>query len=63
MTTFWAQLEESPFIRSVQLVQSEQVVQPGGQLVYQFQLNCEYAQPPLDMLETIPLFDPPAINP
>ncbi len=64
MTTFWRQLEESPFIRSVQLVQSEQVVQPGGQLVYAFQLDCVYARPPLDLLETIPLFgvDPPAIN-
>jgi len=56
MTTFWRQLEESPFIRSVQLVQSEQVLQPSGQLVYEFQLDCVYARPPLDLLETIPLF-------
>ena len=64
MTTFWRQLEESPFIRSVQLVQSQQVVQPAGQLVYEFQLDCVYARPPLDVLETIPLFgvDPPALN-
>ena len=63
MTTFWRQLEESPFIRRVQLVQSEQVLQPSGQLVYEFQLDCVYARPPLDLLETIPLFgvDPPAI--
>ena len=56
MTTFWRQLEESPFIRSVQLVQSEQVVQATGQLVYAFQLDCVYGRPSLDVLETIPLF-------
>ena len=56
MTRFWRQLEDSPFIRSVQLVQSEQILQPGGQLVVQFQLNCVYARPPLEFLETIPLF-------
>ncbi len=65
MTTFWRQLEESPFIRSVQLVQSEQVVQATGQLVYAFQLDCVYGRPSLDVLETIPLFgvdDFPAVN-
>ncbi len=64
MTTFWRQLEESPFIRSVQLVESQQVLQPGGQTVYAFQLDCVYARPPLELLETIPLFgvDPPALN-
>jgi len=56
LTTFWRQLQESPFIRNVQLVQTEQILQPGGQLVYQFQLNCVYARPPLEFLETIPLF-------
>ena len=63
LTTFWRQLQESPFIRSVQLVQTEQVLRPSGQLVYEFQLDCVYARPPLDLLETIPLFgvDPPAI--
>ncbi len=64
LTTFWRQLQESPFIRSVQLVQTEQILQPGGQLVYQFQLDCVYARPPLEFLETIPLFgvDPEPIN-
>jgi len=64
MTTFWRQLEESPFIRSVQLVQSEQIRQSTGQLVIQFQLDCVYARPPLEFLETIPLFgvDPEPIN-
>ncbi len=64
MTTFWRQLEESPFIRSVQLVQSESILQPTGQMAVQFQLDCVYARPSMEFLETIPLFgvDPPAIN-
>ncbi len=36
LTTFWRQLQESPFIRSVQLVQTEQVLETTGQLVYEF---------------------------
>ncbi len=56
LTTFWRQLQESPFIRSVQLVQTEQVLEPTGQLVYAFQLDCVYSPPPLDMVETVPLF-------
>ena len=56
LTTFWRQLQESPFIRSVQLVQTEQVVEPTGQLVYDFQLDCVYEAPPLEFLETVPLF-------
>lgn len=64
LTTFWRQLQESPFIRSVELVQTEQVVEPTGQLVYAFQLDCVYAPPPLEFIETIPLFgvDPLAVN-
>jgi len=64
MTLFWRQLQESPFIRSVQLVQTQQVLQPGGQLVVEFQLDCVYGRPPLEFLETIPLFgvDPEPIN-
>ena len=64
LTTFWRQLQESPFIRSVELVQTEQVVEPTGQLVYAFQLDCVYAPPPIEFIETIPLFgvDPLAVN-
>ncbi len=63
LTTFWRQLQESPYIRNVQLVQTEQVLEPTGQLVYAFQLDCVYMAPPLDMLETVPLFlDPMTIN-
>ena len=64
MTTFWEQLEESPFIRDVVLVQSEQILQTTGQMVVQFQLDCVYSRPSMDFLETIPLFgeDLPALN-
>ena len=64
MTTFWEQLEESPFIRDVVLVQSEQILQSTGQMVVQFQLDCVYSRPSMDFLETIPLFgeDLPALN-
>lgn len=56
LTTFMTQLQESPFIRRVQLVQTEQVVEPTGEVVYAFQLDCIYSAPPLDLVETIPLF-------
>ncbi len=63
LTTFWRQLQESPFIRDVQLVQTEQVLEPTGQLVYEFQLDCVYGAPPLDLIETVPLFqDPMTVN-
>ena len=63
LTTFWRQLQESPFIRNVQLVQTEQVLEPTGQSVYAFQLDCIYAPPPMDLLETVPLFeDPMTVN-
>ena len=63
LTTFWRQLQESPFVRNVQLVQTEQVLEPTGQLVYEFQLDCVYAPPPMDLIETVPLFeDPMTVN-
>ena len=52
------QLEASPFLRDVELIVSEQNLdQTTGQTVYGFQLDVAYSQPPLDMLETVPLFD------
>ena len=63
LTTFWRQLQESPFIRNVQLVQTEQVVEATGQLVYEFQLDCIYAPPDPEFIETVPLFeDPMTVN-
>lgn len=64
LTTFWRQLQESPFIRSVQLVQTEQILESSGQLVFDFQLDCVYGTPPPEFIETIPLFevDPQPVN-
>ena len=63
LTTFWRQLQESPFIRNVQLVQTEQVLEGSGQLVYEFQLDCVYAHPDPEFIETVPLFeDPMTVN-
>ena len=57
LTVFMDQLEASPFIRNVQLQQTTQVQdQRSGQIVYEFELEAEYEQPPLEFLETVPLF-------
>jgi Tfp pilus assembly protein PilN len=56
LTTFWEALESSPFIRNVHLVQTEQVVEPTGELVFVFQLDASYEAPPMELLETVPLF-------
>ncbi len=58
LTSFWEALEASPFIRSVNLVQTEQVLEPTGELVYVFQLDAAYEVPPKELLETVPLFGP-----
>ena len=61
---FMEQLQASPFISKVVLVQTEQIVEPTGQVVYEFQLDCEYTAPPPEFIETIPLFeiDPQPVN-
>lgn len=57
ITVFMEQLTESPFFRNVRLVGSSQLVMPEAeQLVYDFSLSAQYEQPPLFMLETVPLF-------
>lgn len=63
MTTFMDGLEASPFIRNVSLVQTEQEID-NEQLVYGFQLDASYEVPPLEFLETVPLFQvaPPVGN-
>ena len=58
LTTFWEALEASPFIRNVSLVQTEQVLEPTGELVFVFQLDAAYEVPPMELLQTIPLFGP-----
>jgi Fimbrial assembly protein (PilN) len=60
MTRFMENLESSPFIRRVRPITSDQtpVVDPNGdsQLVYAFTLEMEWEEPPLELLQTIPLF-------
>lgn len=61
LTVFMEQLEASPFLQGVTLIQSSQeVVGQGGptqQTVQGFQLEVTYVQPPMDFLQTVPLFE------
>lgn len=61
VTVFMDQLESSPFIRAVELITSEQQVAGEGtgdqQIVLYFRLEASYEQPPVDILETVPLFE------
>ena len=58
LSVFMEQLEASPFIEGVRLLGSQQAVQEGEdrQVVMQFQLEALYNQPPMDFLQTVPLF-------
>lgn len=62
LTTFMENLEASPFIRGVRLVESEQVVADVGggvqRPVYQFLIEAEAREPPPELIETVPLFGP-----
>ncbi|HSR42504.1 MAG TPA: PilN domain-containing protein [Longimicrobiales bacterium] len=56
-SVFMEQLELSPFLRNVDLVRTEQTIeQTSGQVVYTFELEAAYVQPPNEFLETVPLF-------
>lgn len=59
-SVFMQQLEASPFLRDVTLIQSEQTIEQysggSGQVVYTFELEADYVQPSIDFLETVPLF-------
>ncbi len=60
LTRFMDALEASPFLRNIQLVSSEQA-QIGGdptKVVNNFGLTGQYQVPPLDVIETVPLFEP-----
>ncbi|HUG41470.1 MAG TPA: PilN domain-containing protein [Longimicrobiales bacterium] len=59
LTRFMDALEASPFIRNVQLVGSE-MAQVGGdpnKVVNNFVLTGAYEIPPLEVIETVPLFE------
>ena len=59
MTSFMRRLEASRFLRNVELQGTQQ--QPSEEnpddLVQVFELVVTYEPPPLDELETVPLFD------
>ena len=61
LTVFMEQLEASPFLQNVTLIQSAQeFVGQGGatqQVVQGFQLEVGYVAPPMDFLQTVPLFE------
>ena len=56
LAVFMDQLEASPFLRDVDLVVSEQTVEESRQVVYAFDLEATFATPPLEYLQTVPLF-------
>lgn len=60
LTRFWNNLESSSFIRNVRLISTEQTTQAGQQAngpqeVYQFALEAEYEEPPVELLDMVPL--------
>jgi Tfp pilus assembly protein PilN len=62
LTKFMENLEASPFMRGVSLINSQQVSEVGAsgdqQQVYSFQLEAQWQNPPLDILQTVPLLNP-----
>lgn len=57
LTRFMNDLEQSPFIRGVELGTTEQVRDSQGRLVHQFILTARYEEPPPELIETVPLFE------
>jgi Tfp pilus assembly protein PilN len=55
LTQYLEQLESSPFVRGVRLLRSE-MVREEDKLVYAFELEAGFEQPPPDLIETVPLF-------
>lgn len=59
LTRLMEALEASPFIRNVQLVSSEQATIGGdaNRVAHNFVLTGTYETPPLEVIETVPLFE------
>jgi Tfp pilus assembly protein PilN len=60
LTNFMTNLEASLFIREVDLVSAEQIVEPVGltnRALSRFTLEAFFERPPIDVLKTVPLFD------
>ena len=64
ITNFMRRLEASPFLRAVQMDRAEQVPSEANanDLVYVYEMVMTYEAPPLDEVETIPLFDGGAVS-
>ncbi len=58
LTRFMDALEASPFLRGIELVSSEQAALRGeeGRIVNDFILTGHYQHPPIEIIETVPLF-------
>jgi Tfp pilus assembly protein PilN len=59
ITNFMRNLEASPFLRAVTLERYEQCFSEANQsdIIYMFELTVTFEPPPLDELQTVPLFD------
>lgn len=55
LTQFMQNLEASPFIRSVTLVTTNQVLEDNKSL-YSFMLDAQFEEPPPEVIQTVPLF-------
>jgi Tfp pilus assembly protein PilN len=55
LTEFMQELEASPFLRSINLMSTDQV-REGEALIYSFVLEGEYQSPPPDLIQTVPIF-------
>lgn len=57
LTRFMDALEASPFLRGIELISSEQVSVAENRTAHSFALTGQFEQPPLDAIETVPLFE------
>jgi Tfp pilus assembly protein PilN len=61
LTQFMENLESSLFLRSVDLISTEQIIdesiEGARRVVYRFQLETLFERPPAELLETVPLFN------
>lgn len=55
LTRFLKDLEDSPFIRGVQLTKTESVRDQSERTVHEFVVTARYEEPPLELLTTVPL--------
>ncbi len=67
LTTFMENLEASPYINGVQLIESQQVTVSGDggpdRLLYEFTVEASAGEAPPELIETVPLFGPSVVPP